>query len=121
MRQTSFAGQTLAPVGAPAGVQPQRQARVRVRARRALRFAKDPYRLVLLLLIVLTVSRLHMAIPSLNKTHPLIVLTIAALGVAWARQALLAQRPLFATWPAKVVGGIALWALLGDVLRDVLW
>ncbi|MFI5249739.1 MAG: O-antigen ligase family protein [Gemmatimonadales bacterium] len=113
MRQTSFAGQTLAPVGAPAGVQPQRQARVRVGARRALRFAKDPYRLVLLLLIVLTVSRLHMAIPSLNKTHPLIVLTIAALGVAWARPALLAQRALFATWPAKVVGGIALWALLG--------
>src|SRR5580698_4769968 len=87
--------------------------RPRARARRALQFAKDPYRLVLLLLVVLTVSRLHMAIPSLNKTHPLIVLTIAALGVAWVRPELLAQRPLFATWPAKIVGAIAIWALLG--------
>jgi O-antigen ligase len=84
-----------------------------VRARRALQFAKDPYRLVLLMLVVLTISRLHMAIPALAKARPLIVLTIAALAVAWVRPALLAQRPLFITWPAKVVGAIAVWAILG--------
>ena len=113
MRRTFLAQSAHVPVATIAGVRSRRPSRVGVTGRRALQFAKDPYRIVLLLLIVLTISRMHMAMPLLVKARPLIVLTIAALGVAWVRPALLAQRPLFMTWPAKVVGALAVWSILG--------
>jgi hypothetical protein len=84
-------------------------------ARHSLRFAKDPYRVVLLVLVVLTISRMHMAVSGLEEIRPLILLTIAALAVAWARPKLLAQRSLLISWPAKVVVALAVWAVFGAV------
>jgi predicted ATP-grasp superfamily ATP-dependent carboligase/O-antigen ligase len=70
---------------------------------RALRSAKDPFRICLATLIVLTISRIHQQFSVLKAARPALVLTILAVAFAYFKPALLSKRPLLTTWPAKVM------------------
>jgi O-antigen ligase len=90
---------------------PARWSRAASPARRAaLRVASDPLRVTLFTLIVITVSRIHMQFPALRVLRPAMVLTVLAVGIAYARPNLLSQRPLLETWPAKLIAAFGILA-----------
>jgi O-antigen ligase len=92
-------------------------AQVRGRARHAprtdrLRVRLDPLRLVVCLIIVLVVSRVHQYVPALAKARPLFVLIVVAAAYAFANPRLLIRESVFGTWPAKVIAGLGVTAVL---------
>ena len=112
-------------------------AQTRARARHApradrLRVRLDPLRLVDCLIIVLVVSRVHQYVPVLTKARPLLVLIVVAAGYAFANPRLLIRESIFSTWPAKVIAGLGIAAVLavpfgismgnsGKFVLDVYW
>jgi O-antigen ligase len=90
----------------PAGVIPRRWQR-RPRASPVIRMSRDRLRIALFLLVVLTISRMHLHIPGIAKLRPLLLLTGLVAAFAYANPRLLVAGGLFRTWPAKVVAGLA--------------
>src|SRR5579862_2145755 len=79
---------------------------------RVLKGARDPFRVALFFLTVLTVSRIHEQYKWMSILRPALVATAAAAIYAYLRPDVVARRPLLATWPAKVIaifGGLALF------------
>lgn len=74
---------------------------------------RDPFRVTLFLLIVMTISRVHMQFPALKPLRPGLLITGIAVVIAYARPNLLSTRPLFQTWPARLIGAFALLACVG--------
>jgi O-antigen ligase len=74
--------------------------------------ARDPFRLAMAVVTVMAVSRIHQQFPSLRPFRPALVLTGLAAIIAYTKPHLLSSRPLFETWPAKLVGAFALWACI---------
>ncbi len=77
-----------------------------------LRVRLDPLRLVVCLIIVLVVSRVHQYVPALAKARPLLILIVVAAGYAFANPRLLIRESVFSTWPAKVIAGLGVAAVL---------
>jgi putative inorganic carbon (HCO3(-)) transporter len=75
--------------------------------------SSDPFRVSLVVLIVLTISRIHMQFPVLKAMRPALVMTILAAVFAYAKPALLSPRPLLETRNAKLIAGFAALACIG--------
>lgn len=73
---------------------------------------RDPFRLALLALVVITISRVHQHFGFLAAIRPALVLFLAALGFALTKPGLIRTRALFQYWPAKVMVGLGVMACL---------
>lgn len=80
--------------------------------RAAVEAARDPMRTGLFLLIVVTVSRIHLQFKPIAALRPALVLTLFCIIAAWLKPHLLSRAPLSATTPAKLMLGIAGLAVL---------
>ena len=78
----------------------------------SIQAAHDPFRVTLFILIILTVSRIHEQFPAFKALRPALVVTGLAAAIAYAKPALLSNRPYLETWPAKLIAGFAVLALL---------
>lgn len=75
------------------------------------RFARDPLRVSLFLLTVVTVSRVHMAL-GLGFLHPALLLFAFAAGYAAITPRALVPESLFRYWPARVMAALLVMACL---------
>ncbi|HSY83882.1 MAG TPA: O-antigen ligase family protein [Gemmatimonadaceae bacterium] len=75
--------------------------------------ARDPFRIALFLLTVLTVSRIHEQYKWLSILRPALVATAAAAIYAYLRPQVVANRSLFATVPSKVIAAFGIWSVTG--------
>jgi putative inorganic carbon (HCO3(-)) transporter len=82
---------------------------------RVLRGARDPFRVALFFLTVLTVSRIHEQYKWMSILRPALVATAAAAIYAYLRPDVVAKRPLLATWPAKIIATFAVLATFGSM------
>lgn len=80
---------------------------------RVFRAARDPFRIALFLLTVLTVSRIHEQYKWLSVLRPALVATAAAALYAYLRPDVVSGRSLLSTWPAKVIAAFGVWAAFG--------
>jgi O-antigen ligase len=78
--------------------------------------ARDPFRIALFVLTVLTVSRIHEQYKWLSILRPALIATAAAAIYAYLRPQVVAKRPLLATIPAKVIAAFGFWAVCGVLL-----
>lgn len=81
-------------------------------ARTSLRLALDPYRALLFLITVLTISRIHQHFPAIARLRPVLPLFLLALMVIVLGPRSVALSNLFRTWPPKVIAGLAILACL---------
>lgn len=72
----------------------------------------DPLRLIICVLIVLVVSRVHQYVPALAKVRPILVLTVLAAVYAFSNPGLLIRESVFVTWPARVLAGLGVMAVI---------
>jgi len=97
-----------------------------------LRLRLDPLRIVVCFIIILVVSRIHQYAPALAKTRPLLILTVLSAIYAFSNPRLLIRDSVFGTWPARVIAGIGIMAVLavpfgismgnsGKFVLDVFW
>src|SRR5579872_5117588 len=77
------------------------------------RASRDPFRILLFALTVMTISRIHQQFSVLSALRPALVATALAVLYAFLKPAVVAKRPLLATWPAKVIVLFLLWACIG--------
>jgi O-antigen ligase len=77
-----------------------------------IRAARDPFRVTLFIMIILAVSRIHEQFKALDALRPALVLTVLAAVIAYAKPALLSNRPYLETWPAKLMAGFGVVACL---------
>jgi O-antigen ligase len=78
-----------------------------------LAMSSDPFRVSLVVLIVLTISRIHLQFPWLKAVRPALIMTIIAVACAYAKPALLSKRPLLETRNAKLIAGFGVLACIG--------
>ena len=74
--------------------------------------SSDPYRTVLFVLLVITISRIHQHFAFLRPVRPALTLVLLALIYAYLNPKYLASGSIFSTWAAKVVAAIGLMACL---------
>ncbi|HTD60091.1 MAG TPA: O-antigen ligase family protein [Gemmatimonadaceae bacterium] len=80
---------------------------------RLFRASRDPFRILLFLLTVMTISRIHQQFKWLSVLRPALVATALAVLYAFLRPQVVAHRPLLQTWPAKVIVAFLIWACIG--------
>src|SRR3982074_1674637 len=68
-----------------------------------LRIVRDPLRLLLLALTILTVSRVHQHYPLLMKLRPALLLVIAATGYAYLNPRFLTPENVLEFWPMRLL------------------
>src|SRR4051812_3176148 len=68
-----------------------------------LTIVRDPLRVLLFLLTVLTVSRVHQHYPILMKLRPALLLVVAAAGYAYLNPRYLSRQNVLDFWPMKVI------------------
>ena len=73
----------------------------------ALTLVRDPLRLILFVLTIVTISRVHLHYPILAKLRPVLLLTAGALGYAYLNPRYLTNANVLKLWPMRLV------ALLG--------
>jgi putative inorganic carbon (hco3(-)) transporter len=78
-----------------------------------LAMSNDPFRVSLAVLVVFTISRIHMQFPILKAMRPALVMTVIAVACAFAKPALLSRRPLLETRNAKLIAAFAIVACVG--------
>lgn len=81
-------------------------------ARVSLAFAKDPYRLLIFFVIIMTLSRIHNNFGFLRPFRPALTLTALAGMYAYLNPRYLSVNGLFKTWPARIVLALCLMACL---------
>lgn len=81
---------------------------------RLLRASKDPFRILLFLLTVMTISRIHQQYGWLKALRPELVATGLAVLYAFLKPTVVAHRPLLATPAAKVIVAFLIWACIGS-------
>lgn len=72
-----------------------------------LGIVRDPLRLLLFALTVLTISRVHQHYPGLAKFRPALLLVLAAAGYAYLHPVFLTQAKVFKLWPMRLVVALA--------------
>jgi hypothetical protein len=88
---------------APAGFSPPVQSATPEAAIKPLAFVRDPLRIALFVLTIITVSRVHQHYPMLAKLRPALLLSLAAAGYAWAHPKYLTSANLLKLWPVRRV------------------
>src|SRR5262245_20221515 len=63
--------------------------------------ARDPLRIMLFLLTLMTVSRVHQHYPFIAKLRPALLLTIAAAAYAYMQPKNLSRVNVFGLWPMR--------------------
>jgi O-antigen ligase len=86
--------------------------RRRFRVPDALRIEKDPLRISLFLLMIVTVSRIHQHFKAIGRLRPALVLAALTAIYAFLNPRLITPYGVMRTWPARVIAGIAVWACL---------
>jgi O-antigen ligase len=77
-----------------------------------MRMRLDPLRIIVCLLIIMVVSRIHQYVPPLAKARPLLILTVLSSIYAFSNPRLLIRESVFSTWPARVIAGLGIMAVL---------
>lgn len=85
------------------------------RARRAwdsgvMKLATDPYRRLIALVLIMTMSRIHQHFRFLTPLRPALLVTAAAAIYAYMNPKFLASGSLIRTWPAKAIIGMLIAA-----------
>lgn len=77
-----------------------------------LRMPRDPYRVTLFLLTLLTISRVHQVLPLVGRLRPALVLFAIAAAFALLRPRVLAGTRALRPWPAKALAALGVVACL---------
>src|SRR5437764_15344843 len=77
-----------------------------------LRLALDPYRAILSVIMLLTISRLHSHFPAIARVRPVLVLFVLAPTCAALAPGLVSLKAVSRTWPPPVAGALAALACL---------
>jgi O-antigen ligase len=72
-----------------------------------LEFVRDPLRLLLFVLTVVTISRVHQHYPALTKLRPALILVLASAGYAYLHPVFLTRARIFKLWPMRLVMALA--------------
>ena len=80
-----------------------------------LEIVRDPLRLLLFALTIVTVSRVHQHYPQLAPLRPALLLVIAATGYAYLNPRYLTRANVLAIWPTRVVAVLAVLACCSAV------
>ena len=75
-----------------------------------LALVRDPLRLALFILTVITISRVHQHYPVLEKFRPAMLLVVAAVGYAYLHPRYLTRKNVFQLWPMRLVATLAILA-----------
>ena len=68
-----------------------------------LALVRDPLRVVLFILTVITISRVHQHYPVLEKLRPALLLVIASIGYAYLKPQYLTRTNVLRLWPMRLV------------------
>src|SRR5437870_826206 len=80
--------------------------------RTGLRLSRDPFRAILFVITVLTVSRVHQHFPLLAKARPVLVLYMLTAAFIVLAPRSVSMTTLFRTWPPKVVAALGVVACI---------
>lgn len=72
-----------------------------------LGFVRDPLRLLLFVLTIVTISRVHQHYPALTKLRPALMLVLASAGYAYLHPVFLTRARVFKLWPMRLVMALA--------------
>src|ERR1700741_727757 len=75
-----------------------------------LSIVRDPLRVALFVLTVLTISRVHQHYPVLEKLRPALLLVVASVGYAYLNPRYLTRANVLGLWPMRVVAMLAVWS-----------
>jgi O-antigen ligase len=75
-----------------------------------LTIVRDPLRMVLFILTVITISRVHQHYPVLAKFRLAVLLVIAAVGYAYLNPRYLTRANVLRLWPMRLVAALGAWA-----------
>lgn len=75
-----------------------------------LRIVRDPLRIALFVLTILTISRVHQHYPVLEKFRPALLLVVASVGYAYLYPRYLTRANVLRLWPIQLVAALGVWA-----------
>ena len=75
-----------------------------------LSIVRDPLRIVLFVLTILTISRVHEHYPTLAKLRPALLLVIASIGYAYLNPRYLTRTNVLRLWPMRLVAALGVLA-----------
>jgi O-antigen ligase len=75
-----------------------------------LKIVRDPLRVVLFILTVITISRIHQHYPLLAKARPAVLLVIASVAYAYLNPRYLTTANVMRLWPMRLVTALAVLA-----------
>jgi hypothetical protein len=75
-----------------------------------LSLVRDPLRIALFFLTVITISRVHQHYPVLEKFRPALLLVIAAVGYAYLHPRYLTRTNILRLWPMRLVAALGILA-----------
>ena len=107
---TTFSPPTMAPLP-PLPPSPPQTWSARAKGT-GLRLALDPYRVILSVIMLLTISRFHSHFPAIARVRPVLVLFVLALTCAVLAPRLVSLKVLFRTWPPQAVAALGILACL---------
>lgn len=81
-------------------------------AEKRLTIVRDPLRVVLFILTVLTISRVHQHYPFLAKFRPAVLLVIASVGYAYLNPRYLTHANILRLWPMRLVVALGVLSCL---------
>jgi hypothetical protein len=73
-----------------------------------LRIVRDPLRVVLFALTVITISRVHQHYPVLEKFRPALLLVVASIGYAYLNPGYLTRANVLRLWPMRLVAALGI-------------
>lgn len=76
----------------------------------ALAFVRDPLRITLFVLTIITISRVHQHYPVLEKFRPALLLVIASVGYAYLHPRYLTRANILNLWPMRLVAALGVLA-----------
>lgn len=80
-----------------------------------LTMVRDPLRVLLFVLTILTISRVHQHYPMLARFRPALLLTAASMGYAFLHTRLLTGRNVLNSWPMRLIAALGALACLSAV------
>src|SRR6266571_3849363 len=75
-----------------------------------LKIVRDPLRVALFILTVITISRIHQHYPLLAKARPAVLLVIASVAYAYLNPRYLTTANVMRLWPMRLVTALAVLA-----------
>jgi O-antigen ligase len=75
-----------------------------------LRLERDPLRIALFVLTIITISRVHQHYPVLEKIRPALLLVVASVGYAYLNPRYLTHRNVLRLWPVRLVAALGVLA-----------